>query len=1004
LKGVRLALAVLVVVACGWRLGDIRSSISHDLNAATYPVDFGGAQWLRAASGGSVAYVRTTFDLPAMPTRATLLIDSDQWFRTFINGAAGINNRQRARSGLSPLTSVVDATGYLHQGLNVLAFVVTNVDDRPPALRVRLTTAAAGHTTDLTTTPAWRATTDVSLVHLPARQPKFQEAGFDDKHWPQALAVAAPRPAGRAIVPPGVVDHTFDGAVIMAAPPAPDLVVGTALSLPWQPTDGWIRVATNANYSLFLDGHEVISVPTMGPTLGSPAPVHMQLFDLGRWLHAGRNVVTVHVTDQRAAAIYIDGDLTAPGGSLRFATDRGWGAAGALSNGAGAYAVPLAPASSLGPLPAVWPEGTRGSVVTKGFLPAPVRYRLLPPLSVAGLIVAGWLVLAGLGSALRRIRFAQALELGAVGLLPALVAMEVVRQFARIGSSTPPFPYYPSTLLVLVALTIAGPLAALLLSRPGTEATETEATETEATETRTPLPGWLRRNASAVGVFTIAAVVVPFLTYNLGYEPYWQDEQASIVAARAMRAHWGLPRLPSSLLYFKGELYHWLLAGLSLVAGWNPMILRGMSVVWYLATILAFGLLLAPTLAPGRRWLQVIATAIFVTAPAELVWARDVRMYQQAQFFAVVFIAFFWRALTRRKTIDIALACVALAAMYLSHEETFVYFPAIALCFVLFGGRPALRTRSWWWWGCGTGLLIAAQYSLTKVHPALLGVDLSNRPYVQFDTQQFWYYLTNVYFPLGGHGGALTVVSAFAVVGTIAGIARRDGPRMFLAVLVWGTILALNTIFTVKIPRYTFVTLPPLFLLGMLGGVDVLDGIRSLFAHGGRQRRALRVVSAACAALGTLWMAVSLTGGFRDYGLAAARLTNTTYAHKYADYQVAADYIAARIQPGDAFLTLATPGPVSLYLGRRPDGLIPAGNPRFLYLIERNGRLIDTVLGAPFIFTADDLQAVMATHHRIWLVTYPSTISDAPLPLRRILAQFTEVDTSYGFSVYRWSG
>lgn len=998
MKGVRLALAFLVVVACGWRLGDIRSSADHGLNSATYPVDFGGAQWLRAASGGSLAYLRTTFDLPAKPTRATLLIDADQSFRAFINGAGGINNRQRVRSGQPALTTVVDATAYLHDGINVLAFIVTNSDDRPPELRVRLTTTAAGHATDLTTSGAWRATTDVSLVHLPAKQPKFQDAKFDDQHWPQALAAGAPRPAGRSIVPPGVVDHRFDGAVITTARPAADFVVGTALTLPWQPTDGWIRVATNASYNLFLDGHEVVSFSAEGAQLGSSASVRLQLLDLGRWLHAGRNLVTVHVSDRRPTAIYVDGDLTAPEGSLRFATDRGWGGVGASDSGDGAYAVPPAAASSLGPLAAVWPEGTRGTVVTRGFLPAPVRFRLMLPLSAAVWVVAGWLVVAAIGWAFRGMRFAHALELAAVGVLPALVAMEVVRELARIGSSSPPFPYYPSTLLVLLGLTVAGPLAAILLARP--EPAADRVTPVTAGEPAITPPGWPRRHARTAGIFTLAAATVPFLTYRLGYEPYWQDEQASIVAARAMRAHWGLPRLPSSLLYFKGELYHGLLAGVSLVAGWNPVILRGLSVVWYLATILAFGLLLAPTLAPGRRWLHVIATAIFATAPAELVWARDVRMYQQAQFFAVVFIAFFWRALTRRRTSDIAIACIALAAMYLSHEETFVYFPAVAACFVLFGGRPALRTRSWWWWGCCTALLIAVQYSLTKIHPPLLGVDLSNRPYVQFDTQQFWYYLTNVYFPLNGHGGALTVVSAFALVGTVAGIVRRDGPRMYLAVLVWGTILALNTIFTVKIPRYTFVTLPPLFLLGMLGGVDVLDGIRAL----GHNLRALRVVAAACAALGTLWMAVSLTGGFRDYGLAAARLTHTTYAHKYADYQVAAEYIAARIQPGDAFLTLATPGPVSLYLGRHPDGLIPAGNPRFLYLIERKGRVVDTVLGAPFIFTADDLQAVMATHHRIWLVTYPSTISDAPQPLRPILAQFTEVDTSYGFSVYRWSG
>ena len=38
-------------------------------------------------------------------------------------------------------------------------------------------------------------------------------------------------------------------------------------------------------------------------------------------------------------------------------------------------------------------------------------------------------------------------------------------------------------------------------------------------------------------------------------------------------------------------------------------------------------------------------TLLFATAPMELLWSRDVRMYQQAQFFAILFVVFFARAL-----------------------------------------------------------------------------------------------------------------------------------------------------------------------------------------------------------------------------------------------------------------------------------------------------------------------------------------------------------------------
>jgi hypothetical protein len=95
---------------------------------------------------------------------------------------------------------------------------------------------------------------------------------------------------------------------------------------------------------------------------------------------------------------------------------------------------------------------------------------------------------------------------------------------------------------------------------------------------------------------------------------------------------------------------------------------------------------------------------------------------------------------------------------------------------------------------------------------------------------------------------------------------------------------------------------------------------------------------------------------------------------------------------------------VSLYLKRSPDDIIPAGTPRFLYITERNGRLTDTVFGSPLILSAADLEAVMAAHRRVWLVTDPGTATAAaPTRMRPLLSQFTEVDEGYGVSVFEWT-
>jgi hypothetical protein len=481
---------------------------------------------------------------------------------------------------------------------------------------------------------------------------------------------------------------------------------------------------------------------------------------------------------------------------------------------------------------------------------------------------------------------------------------------------------------------------------------------------------WLRARWNVIAVVGVAAAGGAAALYQIGYEPLWQDEAASIVAARSIRAHWGLPRLPSSLLYFKGELYHALIAVVGAITGDGIASLRAVSVGWYVATILAFGLVLVPTVAPSRRLLQVLTTVLFATAPQELVWARDVRMYQQMQFFAVVFFAFAYRALTRRRTSDIAIACASIVLMYLSHEESFILFPAIAVVFFYVLRLSWVRDRRWWILGGGVVLLIALQYELSKLHPPILGYDLSNRPYVQWDPSQFWFYYSKVYFGLSQ--GTLAVVSSLAVLATVVGIVQRSRARIYLALLLWVATLMLSTIFTARVARYAFVTLPLLFLLGGLGAADLLLGARRLFLGPGATpgaTRAVRVVTAAAAVPAAILVVVSLSAGPRDYGLAAARLTGVTYIHRHLDYDLAARYVQTHERPGDLLITLSPADITAFYLHRRPDLIIQTGTNKLLYVTERGGRAVDTVLGVPLILNGDDLQNVLAQHRRAWLVT-----------------------------------
>ena len=85
----------------------------------------------------------------------------------------------------------------------------------------------------------------------------------------------------------------------------------------------------------------------------------------------------------------------------------------------------------------------------------------------------------------------------------------------------------------------------------------------------------------------ICLVALPMISYNLGYEPYWQDELTSYFAAKGVLAH-GLPVLSSGFLYPKGELYSYLLALSMLIFGDHGAGPRVLSVLEYLVSLPLF--------------------------------------------------------------------------------------------------------------------------------------------------------------------------------------------------------------------------------------------------------------------------------------------------------------------------------------------------------------------------------------------------------------------------------
>jgi hypothetical protein len=482
---------------------------------------------------------------------------------------------------------------------------------------------------------------------------------------------------------------------------------------------------------------------------------------------------------------------------------------------------------------------------------------------------------------------------------------------------------------------------------------------------------WLAHRWSACAVAAVAGGMGLLNAYRLDYQPFWQDELFSLAGARGIRAH-GLPIWPSGFQYWKGEIYSVTIAVVGRIFGDTPTALRMVSVVLFAATIAVFGLMLVPeVIGRGRRWLQVGLTVLFATAPAQMTWAREARMYQLADFFMVLFLALFLRALRRPTTRNICFATLALLGMYLSHEETFIALPAVAVVGVLALRSQLWRNRRWIVFGGAAFAVIGAQALLAfKVQPQWFGADHSNRPYVGFDTTDAWYYFSTVFFK---GGGGLALVTTLATLGSVVGLVRRNLVRNYLSGFLWLEMLMLSVVFAPRITRYTFIVLPPLFLLAAFGAQDLLDGARRLLTPRGappRLARAMQGMATAGLATVVMWLGVSQPVSVQAYGLAVADATSSPAQMQYVDYQYVTDYMKRNWRPGDMWVAAAPPNIAAEYLGRPPDRIIQThSNDRFFYMFEKNGQAVDTQYGVPVVLAPSDLQRLLEGHHRVWLVT-----------------------------------
>lgn len=964
-----------------------------------YAPNWHGAQWITA--GGThqaVVYFREDVTLQGAPTGAFIVAQGAQTYNLYVNGQLIDKTQDEYTMGAVNLAHVYDVGTFLREGVNTVALRVEHDDDGVPALRVALGINLGSQQVYFPSGASWRTTDQPALTQPYASSdgPNWTSPDFNDTPWELAARYGGPAILDGVLhINPQLYETPLPTRWITAGPTHDAFFAGGATLAGAR--DVWLRVASNGVADVYLNGRRVAIHPlrSSGPVI-QPVPGHVLvtagMYDVTPYLHDGRNTVAVHVTAINTQAAALGLDLVADTGAARplvIATGGSWTASPLATpdwtDGAGAakwpaaeqvdYSVVSRDAAYRLPLNADQIAGPRSSPVgnvltfltTTDFpyaFVAALIFALACAAAVALLLVRQRGV-GGIGRALDRL---------ALAFLPALALMLLLLTLSVEPLMPRPFPFTPLWFGVLVASVAV--MVALLAFLPMRDLREVWNTGSKSVAARALRLGRWRFSAGQVATaLTVAALTLLGLymvTYQLGYETYWQDELTSIYAAEGVLQR-GYPNLLSGFIYPKAELFHYMLAPILGIFGSGPLAGRALSAVEYVV-MLPLVYLIARAFV-GRR-AALIALAVVVFSPIALRWGREARMYEQAELTVLLVVYLFYRAmLPAARTRDIYLAMGAILVMYLSHEETFIFLPAILLYFVAHELHELVRNRRlaylsnihWWAAALPAIAIIAVQlYAVKATHPPILGTDRTEQPLIAFSGRNVPYYLELLFFS-GATSPTITyelgILSTLSLAATLVGVLKPEPVLRYLGAFLFVPLVTLMLTFSLTSDRY-LVPMVPLFAMLSAASIDRALVRLAAFARPRAHPLVSRALVAFAGMLLVAMLLFSQLAGIANFGLAASRALNIPHQHYYVEYQSAGDYILSHWQDGDVIIGLA-PDLEGAYYAKPPAYFLYQN--KALYLFERDSHIIDTPIGSQALLNSDDVNAVLAKHHRIWI-------------------------------------
>ncbi len=1038
-------------------------------HSAEFAPDWENAQWIRAADAQTpVAYFRYVTSINVLPDAAFVMVAATQVFRLYVNGTFVASNAADFSQNSTPTTYIYDINALLHSGADVVALRVANADQQSPCVRVSFGLVRGKTISYSGSGIKWQATAQSTLVYprSTTKTDMWTTTDFQSYVWPPAQVANNMSLSPALLINPLLYEHPVT-SYWMSAGAGHDAYFVRQIA--FDASSAWLRLVANGEASVFINGHLLIIWNGQAPILrqkvasylsNAETPIHYRTglalgaYDITPYLHGGINTLAVHIANPGASATQVGLDSVQAATALDILISD--------TQGHNTWLLPDATWHvSTHPVTG-WESGT----ATALRWPSPVQVarpgvsstfyvsgtstlrniQIFPSLLLAeivlwscGGVVGLWLLIA-LG-VLRRYYASttEALATLSAAYIPALISEALLMVLSRepLLPQTFPYTYFWGCILIAIVgtsyilfwLNVRSALQQNFSNTPLPEAQKYSFFKllTRILSNTRLFSRWRSYRiypylpARIVTLFyrhwmllPLIIVSLPLVCYNLAYEPLWQDELSSYYAAHGILAH-GLPFFPSGFLYEKAELYSYVLA--LWIALFGDSQARFISVIEYIASI---PLLYFVGCYFFRRRVALLATAMLTLSPSVLLWARQTRMYEQAQLLTLLVMYLFCRAVQEpRRLRFLYIALSVLILDYLSHEEVFIILPAliISILFLSKDGRrrfPSVLYQKQWWLALFIGsTCIAIQLLLTRVtHPPILGTDSSQRPFIQFSTDNVPFYLNLLFFPsLNRAMPWITLNSVLAVIGCIW-TRYDDNPRAkYCAVFLCASFFTLIFSFTMHADRYFYPLLPAYYLIGSYALVKLLDAAQVFMYADVVQKTAwnVRIIQRVYLSRQMRWllrynlllacMAVLLAPMFpiSNYNLFVSRIAGLSYHRHYPDYDAVGHYMQQHWQKGDVVISVAPDFSTFYYTGH-VDYFFSID--RALFLFERAGHIVDTSIGVQALFNQDDFSAVLAAHTRIWIVS-DNAEYQAEVAKRFVFpADFHIVFEGYGSAVY----